>query len=138
MGRLESIRDWACEYPGYEGLVKLNALVVMSGDGGIAAEGGETVTEEYIDGTEERSVSVVVRVAIPWSEGSDTLNPEAADLMEGWADWVADQWPGNPPDLDGAEVTEIAPVYTLPQIESVSESARTAVYSLTITFGIRS
>lgn len=137
MGRLEAIRDWACGYPGYEGLVKLNALTIADGDGGITAEGGETVTEEYIDGTEVRDVECVIRVAVPWSEGSDSLNPEAADLMEGWADWIADQWPGNPPDIEGGVVMSLKPMTTLPTIEDVDETGRVAVYSLTIELEIR-
>lgn len=132
MSRLEAIRDWAMEYPGYDGLVKLNAVVISDADSGVSAEGGETVTATYIDGTEERQLEVVIRVAVPWSSGSDSINSEAAELMEGWAEWAADQWPDNPPQIDGAEVTAIEPVYTLPRLETVGQSTRQAVYKLTL------
>lgn len=137
MGRLETIRDWAIQYPGYGGLMQLNALVWTSGEGGLSAEGGEVVEKRYIDGTEERSVECVLRVAVPWSEGSDELNPDAAELMEGWADWVSDQWPDNPPVFDDAVVVDMSPAQTLPEIESVNETGRAAVYRLALDFEIR-
>ena len=137
MGRLEALCDWVTGYEGFDGLAKLNALVVNEGGAAVSATTSETVTARYIDGTEEREAQVDVRVAVPWSEGADELNPEAAELMEGWADWVRAQWPGNPPEIDGAEVTGIEPVYVMPQLEEVYESGRNAVYTLSVLLDFR-
>lgn len=137
MGRLETIRDWATGYPGYEGLMKLNALVMRDGDGGVMSEGVETVTEEYIDGAEVREAEISLYVSTPWSEGDDDLNSEAADLMEGWADWISSEWRENPPVLDGAEVTAVTPLCTFPQIQYVNETGRVAVYKLTLEITIQ-
>lgn len=137
MSRLEAIRDWACQYSGFDGLMKINALVVKDGGAEINATSVETVNAVYIDGSEERTVEVTIRVAVPWSAGYDTFNPAAAELMEGWADWVAAQWPENPPVLDGATVTGISPAQVLPQLESVYESAKAAVYTLVIDVSFR-
>ena len=135
MSRLGAVRDWALGYEGWDGLMKLNAVVASGEESGISTEGSETVQNEFIDGTSEREVEFVIRVAVPWSAGADELNSEAADLMEGWADWAAGQWPDNPPAIDGAVVTGIEPVYTVPQLESISGG--TAVYELVIDVAYR-
>ena len=136
MGRLETLRDWALGYDGYEGLLKLNALVTTSGDGGISADGSESVEATYIDGSEERTAYITIRAVVPWSEGSDSFNAEAATLMEGWADWLRALPAADYPTLDGGKVTDVTPTYTLPQLEGISETQRLAVYKLEIKFGI--
>lgn len=137
MSRLADIRDWAQEYPGFDGLVKLNAMVTAEGASGINATGSEAVTASYIDGTDERRAEVQIHVAVPWSAGNDPTNDAAAELVEGWADWVAAQWPENPPEIEGVEVTGLEPVYTMPQVETVSEGKRCAVYVLAVSVSFR-
>lgn len=132
MSRVSAVKEWAGSWPGCKGLAKLNGAMTESGETTIAATAAEGVTRRFLDGTCERYMVFSMGLVLPWSDGHDAINAEAAELAEQWADWCAAQWPGNPPAIPGARVTGIEAVTKSPAVEAVDEAGSAATYTFEV------
>lgn len=104
--KAKEVKAWALTCPAINEL-KTNAIVNDMGDSAIFfnTQGKAVVT--YIDGSEVRDLLFSLQYVLPWSEDGDDINDEALNSVNGWLEWVSEQYPHNVPDF-GEECTIIS------------------------------
>lgn len=126
--KAEALKRWAAGWPDLDGYLKLNAIVTEDGDRSINVVSNDYVLSQYIDGTALREYTFALKAMLPWSDGYDDVNSDAQGLAHSWLSWVADQWPDNLPDWEGAKITALEPLYNTPTLSMVYQDDGVAEY----------
>lgn len=126
--KVEAALEWAKGWPNLDGYLKLNALITDEGEAAMNVVSQEHVTYPYIDGTAVKRFVLQLRIVVPWSDGYDAVNSEAANLAADWQDWVSKQYRlGNVPDWD-AEIISIEPQWNVPALNAINQDEGLAEY----------
>lgn len=138
MGRVARIKekadrllDWAKGWDGFDGYLKLNAIVNEEGDSSLNIIVNDKEVQRYIDGTADRQFTAQFKMILPWSDGFDLVNSAAYKTMAELLDWVDDQFPENVPDW-GCDITGITTVENAPALDFVNEQDSLAEYSFQV------
>lgn len=114
-GKTAAALEWAKSWEELDGFLKLNAILAKDGDASFNTSFSTNVIESYVDGTAKREFIFMLKMMLPWSDGFDSVNVEANELMESWRDWVDNQYPVNIPKWD-VPIEEIEALYDVPAI----------------------
>ena len=134
MGIEKAVAEWL---KGYDGtLPKLTATGAEPGDVGLSVVQSDYVLRRFIDGSVDHRAAFMVSFCADWSGGTDSVNADAADYGAGLLEWVAAQWPGNPPDI-GHEVLSIEPRYNAPTAAIVDQANAVAKYQFSFEIDYR-
>lgn len=127
-GKADATLAWARQWPGFDGYLKLNAILTKEDDASMSTVFSDAKGEPFIDGTARHEFIFGLRMMLPWSDGTDKVNSDAERLMEQWRDWVSEQYPENIPDWPGAAIDGIEALYDVPSVTVYQEDAL-AVYN---------
>ena len=130
--KAKAIVDWAAGWEGFDGLLKLNALINRDGDASVNIVPNDKADTTFIDGTARRTFTAQVKAVLPWSDGNDAINSDAVAFMSSLMDWVCEQWPSNIPVWPGAKITEITTVENVPYLNYVNQQDGLAEYTFQI------
>lgn len=123
--KTEAVIKWAKTWSQLDEYLKLNAILTEDGEASLNTIGTEKTGELFIDGTPKYlEYTFMFKMVLPWSDGYDDINADAQKLMEGWMDWVDDQFPDNVPDIGEVESIEAVasdPTIMVYQEESLAE-----------------
>ena len=120
--KTEAVIKWAKTWPQLEDYLKLNAILTDDGEASLNTIGTEKTGDLFIDGTPKYlEYTFMFKMVLPWSDGYDEINADAQKLMEGWMDWVDDQFPANVPEI--GEVESIEAVASEPTIMVYQEDS---------------
>lgn len=125
--------DWAKEWHGFDGYLKLNAIVTVKGDASLVTNPVDITDVKYIDGTAERRFLFNLRIILPWSDGFDGTNESSMAFATELYDWVVEQNElKNYPEWEGAIVTEVFPTQSFPTVNFVYEEDEMAEYLVSV------
>lgn len=130
--KADKLLDWAKQWEGFDGYLKLNALVAKEGDSSLNIVANDRVVEQYIDGSAIREFTAQFKMVCSWSDGYDNTNIEAYELFSGFIDWVNDQFPTNCPNWPDAAITGIETQENAPSLDFVNEQDDVAEYSVNV------
>ncbi len=127
--KTQAVVEWAKRWDGFDGYLKLNAIVTESGDSTLVTETVDRVLQPYIDGTAIRQYAFTLRLVLPWSSGFDQTNDDSMEYAVKLFDWVVEQnHSGVYPDWPGARIMELLPTQSLPSMNFVYENDGLAEY----------
>lgn len=129
-GKAAKLVEWAKSWPGFDGYLKLNALVNQENDSSLNVVVNDRIITEYIDGRSRREFTAQIKVILPWSDGYDNVNIQAQELMESLLDWIDEQYPYNLPKWENCDIYQIEPQSNAPQLNYVNEQDELAEYSV--------
>lgn len=128
--KTNKVIEWAKGWDGFNGYLKLNALIASDGEATIVTDATDNVLTEYINGDAIRQYYFNLRMVMPWSSGFDQTNQDSMAVAVQLYDWVEEQnATGNYPDWgDDALITEIANTQSQPQVNFIYEEDGLAEY----------
>lgn len=127
--KTKAVVEWAKTWDGFDGYLKLNALVTEQGESTLVTEPVDRALTTYIDDTGVRQYAFTLRLVLPWSSGFDQTNENSMAYAVMLFDWVEEQNDiGNYPDWPGALITELLPTQSLPSVNFVYEEDGLAEY----------
>lgn len=125
--------DWAKEWDGFGGYLKLNAIVTVNGQASLVTNPVDITDVKYIDGTAERRFLFNLRMILPWSSGFDGTNEDSMALATELYDWVVEQNElKSYPQWEGAQITEVFPTKSFPTVNFVYEEDELAEYLVSV------
>lgn len=128
-GKTDAVREWAKQWDGFNGYLKLNALIAKEDERTIITEPSDVVIERYIDGTAKRMYGFNLRMVLPWSDGYDSTNRDSLAVAVQLYDWAVEQNANrNYPDWDGALITSLEPTQSMPSVNFIYEEEGLAEY----------
>lgn len=131
--KAEKVIDWAKEWDGFGGYLKLNAIVTVSGEASLVTNPVDVTDTRYIDGTADRRFLFNLRMILPWSSGFDGTNEDSMALATKLYDWVVLQNElKSYPEWEGATITEVFPTQSFPTVNFVYEEDELAEYFVSV------
>lgn len=129
-GKVDKLIEWAKGWDGFDGLLKLNALVNKEDDASLNVVANDKILYEYIDGICAREFTAQFKMILPWSDSYDKVNLEAIEKMSSLLDWIDDQYPNNLPDWKDCSIYEIKTIENAPSLDFVNDQDELAEYSV--------
>lgn len=127
--KVDKVIEWAKEFPGFDGYLKLNAIVTVNGEASLVTNPVDITDTKYIDGTADRRFLFNLRMILPWSGGFDGTNEQSMAFATSVYDWVVEQNAlKSYPEWEGARITEIFPTQSFPTVNFVYEEDELAEY----------
>lgn len=130
-GKADALLEWLKGWSGFDGLLKLNALVTQDGDASLNIVVNDALVQLYVDGTAIRDFTFQIKSIQPWSDGYDQTNIDAVENLSDLLDWLDDQFPENKPNWEGADIMEMILLNNAPSLDYVHETDELAEYSIT-------
>lgn len=128
-GKAGAVFEWLTEWPALNGYLKFNALLSKEDEASFNIVPRDYIVEQFIDGTAKRRYAFQLKAVLPWSEGYDSVNRDAEEMVASWLDWVSAQYAkGNVPQWEGATITDIAPTQNAPGLNFVYQDDGLAEY----------
>lgn len=130
--KAEKLLEWAREWSGFDGYLKLNALVNKEGDASLNVVANDREIARYIDGTAIREFTVQFKLVTSWSDGFDPVNVEAQEYLSTLIDWLNEQYyVGNFPAWgDSVSINEMYTRQNTASLDFVNEQDELAEYSV--------
>lgn len=128
--KADKLIEWARQWEGFDGYLKMNALVNADGDASLNVIANERVIMQYIDGSAIREYTAQFKVVTPWSGENDPTNSDAERFLCGLVEWLNKQFPDNLPDWPGATITELHTQDNVPSLDFVHEQDELAEFSI--------
>ena len=126
--KAKEVKAWALTCPAINEL-KTNAIVNDMGDSAIFFNTQEKSVVTYIDGSEVRDIIFGLQYVLPWSDDGDDINDDALGAVNGWLEWVSEQYPHNVPDFgEDCTIISIEPQQNMSELVQVDQG--TARYSV--------
>lgn len=124
-----AVVEWAREWDGFGGYLKLNALITEDGDSTLVTDTVDNVVTQYIGGEAIRQFSFTLRMVLPWSDGHDNTNENSMAYAVKLYDWLVERENAHEyPDWENAEITELVMRQSLPQVNFIYEEDSLAEY----------
>lgn len=131
--KASKVVDWAKEWHGFDGYLKLNAIVTVEGEASLVTNPVDITDVKYIDGTAERRFLFNLRMILPWSDGFDGVNEKSMAFATELYDWVVEQNEAKSyPEWEGAVIGELFPTTSFPTVNFVYEEDERAEYLVSI------
>lgn len=123
------VLEWAQAWEGFDGYLKLNAVVTKDGEATLVTEVTDIALQRFIDGSADRQYVFSLRLVLPWSSGYDSTNDDSLAYAVKLYDWLVEQnaakrWP----EWEGATITELLPTHGMPQLNAVYKEDGLADY----------
>lgn len=127
--KTSAVIDWAKEWDGFKGYLKLNAIVASESESTLVTDAVDTSLSVFIDGTAERVYAFNIRMVLPWSRGFDSTNEESMAFAVQLYDWIAEREARHEyPDWKGARISSLALTQSMPAVNFVYEEDELAEY----------
>lgn len=129
-----AVVEWAREWEGFGGYLKLNALITEDGDSTLVTDATDNVITQYISGEAERRYSFNLRMVLPWSDGYDSTNENSMAYAVRLYDWLTERESAHEyPEWPGAKITALVMSQSLPQVNFIYEEDALAEYLIQCT-----
>lgn len=129
-GKADKVLEWAKGWSGFDGFLKLNALVNQENDASLNIVVNDKIVQRYIDGSAIRDFTVQFKMVLPWSDGFDMINIQGMEIMSDLLDWIDNQYPDNLPEWEGCNILEITALSNAPSLDAVNSQDSLAEYSV--------
>lgn len=136
--KADKVLEWAKGWSGFDGYLKLNAIISTEGDATLVTDAVDTADVTYIDGSSDRRFTFTLRLVMPWSDGFDSVNSDSMRRAEELYDWVQSQGEKkNYPEWDVAGFDRLFPVKSYPEMGFVYEEDQLAEYTVDVEIDYR-
>lgn len=134
--KTDAVVEWAKQWEGFDGLLKLNSIVVEEGQATLTTDPKDVSDSsiiQYIGGIDVRQYAFAFRVILPWSDGYDSTNENSLKFATEFQDWLVKQdKAGNYPEWEDALITSLLPTQTIPALNFVYQEDSLAEYLIPV------